>query len=176
MELLLPETIAKKLHAALKAGGSQEIGGLLMGEHIAEDTFRVVEISVQTLQGTHSTFERDPDEHRAQLAEFFARTGADYTRFNYLGEWHSHPSFEPLPSSKDMQTMRSIVGDPRVGVNFAVLIIVRLIYRDRLAMSATAVLPNGSAQSVSVKTDGNALLAAPTLWNLIVRWLANWLP
>jgi integrative and conjugative element protein (TIGR02256 family) len=174
MELLLPEAIAKKLHTALKVGGSQEIGGLLMGEHMAGDTFRVVDISVQTLQGTHSTFERDPDEHRAQLAEFFTRTGADYTRFNYLGEWHSHPSFEPLPSSKDMRTMRSIVSDPRVGVNFAVLIIVRLVHRDRLAMSATAVLPDGSAQAVSMKTEGAAVLAAPTLWHRIVRWLTNW--
>lgn len=173
MELLLPEAIAEKIHAALKASGSQEIGGLLMGEHIAGDTFRVVNISVQTLQGTHSTFERDPEEHQAQLDEFFVLTGADYTRFNYLGEWHSHPSFEPLPSSKDMRTMRSIVGDPSVGVNFAVLIIVRLIYRDRLALSATAVLPNGSAQSVSVKTEGDGELAPPTLWHRIVRWLTS---
>lgn len=170
---MLPEAIVERFHSALKGGGAREIGGLLMGEHQGGDTFRLVDISVQTLQGTHSTFERDPEQHRAKLAEFFDRTGADYTRFNYLGEWHSHPSFAPLPSGKDMRTMRSIVSDPDVGVNFAVLIIVRLVHHGRLAMSATAILPDGSAQPVSLRTEGNAALVSPTLWHRLVRWLTS---
>lgn len=173
MELLLPEAISRRFLLALKTGGTQEIGGLLMGEHVGGETFRLVDISVQTLRGTHSTFERDPEEHRAQLTEFFDRTGADYTRFNYLGEWHSHPSFEPLPSAKDMRTMRSIVRDPNVGVNFAVLIIVRVVRHGRLAMSATAVLPDGSAQPVSVQAEGGTAFAPPRMWRRLIRWLTS---
>lgn len=63
-------------------------------------------------------------EHRAQLAAFFELNGGDYTRFNYLGEWHSHPCSEPLPSMTDIQTMQSIVDDPEVGANFLILFIV----------------------------------------------------
>lgn len=170
---MLPEAIAKRFHSALEAGGAQEIGGLLMGEHLGGETFRLVDISVQTLKGTHSTFERDPEQHRAQLVEFFDRTGADYTRFNYLGEWHSHPSFAPLPSGKDMRTMRSIVSDPDVGVNFAVLIIVRLVRHGRLAISATAVLPDGSTHPVSLQAEAGAALVTPTLWHRLVRWLTS---
>jgi integrative and conjugative element protein (TIGR02256 family) len=93
-----------------------------MGEHIGDELFRVVEISVQRSGGTAACFIRHPNEHKAQLERFFAQTGNDYARFNYLGEWHSHPSFEPAPSETDVCTMQSIVEDPEVGVNFLVLL------------------------------------------------------
>jgi hypothetical protein len=87
-------------------------------------------------------FIRDPSQHQPQLDEFFEKTGRDYTRFNYLGEWHPHPSFAPLPSSEDMATMRDILADPDVGVNFLVLIIARLHHRT-LQLSGTGFAPDG---------------------------------
>jgi hypothetical protein len=113
-----------------------------MGEHVRDEVFRVVSISVQRSGGSQICFIRQPQEHEAQLKEFFARTGADYTRFNYLGEWHSHPSFEPAPSDTDVQTMQSIVDDPTVGVNFLVLMIPRLEKR-RVELTATVVRRGG---------------------------------
>ena len=65
-------------------------------------------------------------EALSALARFFRLTGEDYTRFNYLGEWHSHPSFSTTPSEKDVQSMLEIAGDPEVGANFVALVIVRL--------------------------------------------------
>ena len=47
MQLLLPARILKRIRRELKSSGAQEIGGLLMGEHVREDVFRVVDISVQ---------------------------------------------------------------------------------------------------------------------------------
>ena len=93
-----------------------------MGEHVRHDVFKVVDMSVQRSGGSVDCFVRDPTEHQATLQAFFARTGGDYTRFNYLGEWHSHPAFEPVPSAVDVATMQSIVEDPSVGVNFLVLV------------------------------------------------------
>jgi len=57
------------------------------------------------------------------------RTGRDFQRFNYLGEWHSHPSFSVLPSPEDVGTMIDIVENPRSEITFAVLLIVRLRLR-----------------------------------------------
>jgi hypothetical protein len=51
-----------------------------------------VDISFQKRGGTFAHFVRDPTHHKAFLTDFFASTGKDYKRFNYLGEWHSHPS------------------------------------------------------------------------------------
>src|SRR5262249_15377301 len=111
MHLLLPLRILDRLQRELRKGGRLEIGGLLMGEHVAGETFRLVDFSVQHSGGSAVHFVRDPAEHQTQLDGFFARTAADFTRFNYLGEWHSHPSFEPLPSPEDVATMHSIVAD-----------------------------------------------------------------
>jgi [CysO sulfur-carrier protein]-S-L-cysteine hydrolase len=139
MQLLLTRSVVKSLRRELRRAGRREIGGLLMGEHVRDETFRVVSISVQRSGGSHSSFLREPREHQAQLQEFFARTGSDYTRFNYLGEWHSHPSFEPAPSEVDVQTMQSIVEDPMVGANFLVLMIPRLGKRSRVELTAIVV-------------------------------------
>jgi hypothetical protein len=78
MQLLLPSRITKRIRRELKRAGTQEIGGLLMGEHVRADAFRVVDISVQRTGGSSASFVRDPASHDAQLKAFFARTGADF--------------------------------------------------------------------------------------------------
>jgi proteasome lid subunit RPN8/RPN11 len=126
MELQLPEPIVEELVGVLAGAGSYEVGGILMGEHLAEGVFRVAEITVQRARGTFASFVRLVWEAVASLERFFRRTGRAYTRFNYLGEWHSHPAFSLEPSDRDCRSMQEIVDDPSVGANFAVLLIVRL--------------------------------------------------
>jgi integrative and conjugative element protein (TIGR02256 family) len=126
MQLVLTAPVLKRLERELRRAGRKEIGGLLMGEHVGDGLFRVVELSVQRSGGTHACFIRRPEDHKTELERFFAQTGNDYARFNYLGEWHSHPSFEPLPSDTDIRTMQSMIEDPDVGVNFLVLMVCRL--------------------------------------------------
>lgn len=133
----MPHEISKRLANELKRAGRKEIGGLLLGEHTGGETFKIVEITLQTGRGTTSHFERDPESHRQQLDAFFHPTGNDCARFNYFGEWHSHPSFAPLPSSTDLESMETILADESVGANFLVLLIVRLVRGEGLAMSAT---------------------------------------
>jgi hypothetical protein len=54
-----------------------------------------------------------------RLTSFFVRTNPDYRRFNYIGEWHSHPIFELEPSFKDDASMMEILLDPAVGARSA---------------------------------------------------------
>ena len=133
------------------------MGGVLMGEHVRDEIFRVVDITVQRAGGSHVCFVRQPGAHQAELDAFFARTGADYMRFNYLGEWHSHPSFGPLPSLTDIESMQSIVDDPDVGVNFLVLMIPRLSRWRRIELSAMGFRRGGDPFSVSVGVEPLAL-------------------
>lgn len=141
MNLLVPSEIAARIRAELRQAGRVEVGGVLMGEHVSEDTFRVVDLSAQRHGGTHSEFVRDPEAHAAQLASFFERTKGDYARFNYLGEWHSHPNLPATPSASDVAEMIRLVEDPEVGAAFLVLLIVRLTLFRRLVGSATAFAP-----------------------------------
>jgi integrative and conjugative element protein (TIGR02256 family) len=137
VQLLLPTRLLKRLERQLKRAGRREIGGVLMGEHVDGETFRLVDFTAQMSGGTRACFIRRPEEHRAELDKFFAKTAMDYARYNYLGEWHSHPSFAPVPSPTDCETMQDIATDPAVGVNFVVLLVVKLENKDHMALSAS---------------------------------------
>lgn len=159
MHLILPRPVLKRLHSEMRRAKRREIGGLLLGEHVEGETFRLVDVTVQRTGGSEIHFIRDPSQHQQQLDEFFHRTGANFAKFNYLGEWHSHPSFEPLPSSKDIATMQSIVENPDVGVNFLVLVISRVTRWRQLRLSAMLFQPNMRSSPVSVSVEG-----APLQW------------
>jgi [CysO sulfur-carrier protein]-S-L-cysteine hydrolase len=126
-----------------------------MGEHVRDEVFRVVEISIQRAGGAEACFIRDPASHQTQLNEFFAQTGADYIRFNYLGEWHSHPRFEAVPSPTDVRTMQSLVSDPAVGVHFLVLLVAKLSSGNRLEASGMAFTPSASPTGIQISVESS---------------------
>ena len=136
MHLLVPKSIQRRLKRHMFFAGRREIGGILMGEMVGDQRFRIADISVDTVSGSLAHFVRDAEHHERELRAFFERTGADYKRFNYLGEWHSHPSFEVTPSGPDIRAMRNLVEGTR-GVDFAVLFINRLKRVWQMEASAT---------------------------------------
>ena len=80
-----------------------------MGEQLAPGDFRLLDVTVAKRTGGPAHFERSAQEHGKELEGFFGDTGRDFGRFNYLGEWHSHPSDLPLPSGKDILSMRELL-------------------------------------------------------------------
>jgi hypothetical protein len=138
----VPPEITSQLVEALAQAGRREIGGILMGEHIGVDTFRVKELTIQRKGGTFAAFIRIVAEILAPLRAFFDSTKHDYTRFNYLGEWHSHHSFALSPSGRDHTTMYGIVTDPQLGAHFVVLLLVKLGNDNQLDGSVTVYQPN----------------------------------
>jgi integrative and conjugative element protein (TIGR02256 family) len=167
MKLLLTPQVLKQLELEMRQARRMEIGGLLFGEHVGADTFRVVDITVQRSGGSPVHFVRDPAQHRPQLDAFFRKTGAEYTKFNYLGEWHTHPSFEPHPSGQDVNTMQSIVEDPAVGVNFLVLLIPRLKRWRHIEVGATLFRPSTDPSPVELSVEG----ASEALGANIFSWI-----
>ena len=155
MKLLLPQPTIGRLFDALRHARSRETGGVLVGEHLHSDTFRLAALSVQPSGGSAHRFEREPKYHEAFLAQFLDQTGHAYTRYNYLGEWHSHPYAPAVPSFKDRSTMQELVDDPKVGVNFAVLLITRLNERRKLQLSAHVFLPGDVTQPVALVTEAS---------------------
>lgn len=164
MKLLLPHQLIKRLRRKLR-GRVREIGGIIVGEHVGHDEFRLVDISFQTHGGTIAHFVRDPAHHKVFLADFFSKTGNDYKQFNYLGEWHSPPALEPLPSGEDFRTMCELVENPDVGVNFAVLIIARLRGWSTVELSATLFRPGYTPEAVQIEVeqDRNTIINSSVL-------------
>lgn len=137
MNLLLPPEIVSQLVDALAKTGKREIGGVLMGEHVDIDIFSVKELTIQRHGGTFAAFIRFVEGIVGPLRAFFRATKHSYTRFNYLGEWHSHHSFSLTPSSRDHNTMSEIVMDPELGAHFIVLLLVKLNESMQLEHSVT---------------------------------------
>jgi integrative and conjugative element protein (TIGR02256 family) len=141
LSLFLPRTITIKLEESLLKAGNLECGGILLGEHVGVNEFAILDITIQGT-GTISRFVRKVEEAFTALGKFFKRHENNYARFNYLGEWHSHPLFEPRPSNVDHNSMVEIVTNPEVGANFVVLVIVKLNERRQLIGSAHVYLPD----------------------------------
>jgi [CysO sulfur-carrier protein]-S-L-cysteine hydrolase len=141
--LILPRPVQDTIRAALLKAGRREIGGILMAEHVGPNVFEVKDLTVHR-RGTVFNFVRVLEDALSRLRAFFERAEHDYTRFNYIGEWHSHPSFVPSPSPRDDASMREIVEDPKVGANFVVLLIVKLESPHEMASSVHTYLPDGT--------------------------------
>lgn len=129
MRIELAANIGRRFHTSLREAGEREIGGMLLAEQLKPGHFCIIDFSVDSFSGSHTGFRRDPQAHQNALDEFFRRTGRDFQRFNYLGEWHSHPSFSVHPSTQDINTMTEIVENQSSLITFAVLLIVRLRFR-----------------------------------------------
>jgi proteasome lid subunit RPN8/RPN11 len=147
----LPHEVSDKIAAACTRARIRETGGMLFGEHIADEEFRVADATVAG-QGSFASFVRAFTDVIGLLENFFVQTKRDYQRFNYLGEWHSHPSFALIPSGTDDSTMRAIVNDPSTNARFAVAIIVKLV-DNRLHAAAFAYFPDGKREGCRVVYD-----------------------
>lgn len=123
-----------------------------MGEQVAPDHFRIVDFSVDTTTGTEAHFVRSPDHHAEALDRFFKTTGSDFRRFNYLGEWHSHPSFPVRPSREDLSSMQRLVNGER-DIDFSALLIIRLRYLLLLEADAYMFIRNAPPRHVTLWND-----------------------
>lgn len=151
MRLDFPHSLRHRLRSAVRRAGRNEIGGVLMAEQIKPGHFRLVDFTVDGQTGSAAHFVRSVEDHQAALTTFFAQTGSDFSRFNYLGEWHSHPNHMPVPSAEDIGSMESLVHGER-DIPFAVLLIVRARWSG-LALSATLFERDRPPRSVSFGGD-----------------------
>lgn len=136
MKVELPDNIIARFKKNLRHAGKREIGGVLMGEQLAPGHFKIIDFSLDEITGTLAHFVRSPEKHNEVLEKFFTKTNHDFSRFNYLGEWHSHPSFPVFPSSTDIASMQDLVNGER-DISFAVLLIIKLKFWYSLETSAT---------------------------------------
>jgi [CysO sulfur-carrier protein]-S-L-cysteine hydrolase len=122
LSLTLPRDLRDRLVTELRGAGTHEIGGILLAEHAGFNEFIIRDMTFHRA-GTFSSFVRKIEDALGRLKSFFHDTNHQYSRFNYIGEWHSHPSFAPEPSQRDDSSMRDIIQDLNVGANFVVPIL-----------------------------------------------------
>ncbi|MGX9353497.1 Mov34/MPN/PAD-1 family protein (plasmid) [Shimia sp. W99] len=125
LSLTIPPAQWNAMRGCLEIGGLREIGGWLVAEQLAPGKFELVGFTVDLDAGTRNRFASLPAKHGAQLDGILAANVERSGRVDYLGEWHSHPTFPPVPSDIDIAAMTKMVEES--GPSFAALLIVRLL-------------------------------------------------
>lgn len=157
IEIVLNSRCIRKLRRELDAAGLNEIGGVLAAEQVADGKFLVLDLSVQR-NGTTNHFDRDPIQHADFIRRFHERMGYHPEKFNYLGEWHSHPSYPAIPSSDDFSQMQKLVEDKDQASTFLALLVVKLDSHKTLRGSTYAFRPGlPPIRSALNSTDVNAI-------------------
>jgi integrative and conjugative element protein (TIGR02256 family) len=64
-------------------------------------------------------FLRDLQHAQRLASQAFARDGSVW-----IGEWHTHPVEEPVPSDRDLATYQALLADPELGFSRFVALIV----------------------------------------------------
>ncbi len=153
MKVEFPKSLRERMRKALSRAKRREIGGVLMAEQIEPGHFRLVDFTVDEITGSAAHFVRSVEHHHAALSGFYKQTASEYGRFNYLGEWHSHPNHLPVPSTTDIASMQALVCGER-DIPFAMLLIVRSAWWRRMLISATLFQHNQKPEPIEILGDG----------------------
>lgn len=100
----------------------KEIGGVLVGKYCQDSKMAIVKhiiIPQQVVNGPYF-FERKIRWINKELKRFYKESDGGLI---YIGEWHSHPNCEAIPSQTDLEAIQNISKDKGVKVNAPILLI-----------------------------------------------------
>ena len=123
LRISLPEQIYDQIITEVAKYYPRECGGIFVGSIDISNSTAVIEqmLIPQKVKSTRILFRRFASGINKALSEIFNQTqGQQY----YLGEWHSHPNALPMPSGKDIRTMKGIVNNGNIRINTPLLLIV----------------------------------------------------
>jgi len=112
-QVRLTEPALDQLATHCHRGWPRETGGILIGYYTPRRECAVVtraEAPPEDSSQTPFSFSRGIRGLRSLLHHLWHRPAAD--RLYYLGEWHLHPSSQPLPSRRDRTQMQAIADGP----------------------------------------------------------------
>ncbi|MET9904625.1 Mov34/MPN/PAD-1 family protein [Streptomyces sp. NPDC006446] len=125
-----------------------ETGGILLGHH----THHTVTVHHAGTPGpaavrTPTYFLRDLGHAQALADRAFAADGSIW-----VGEWHTHPTSQPVPSARDTATYRQLLDDPELGFH-SVIAVIFARHEHRWAGAAWAARHDGITP-VELRLDG----------------------
>ncbi len=161
IEIIVSNQCIAKLRRELARAGSDEIGGVLAAENLGDGRFLVLDLSVQR-DGSFASFTRSSPRHGRFIRRFQERSGRDYERYNYLGEWHSHPSFPAMPSLPDLRQMQRLIEQPSQRALFLALLVMKLGHFGSLEGSAHAFRRGLPPLRVGLSGEGPSDLRPPS--------------
>lgn len=119
---IAPEAERRIRELANASADHRETGGILLGR--GPDADGVIHVEEAGKPGENA--ERRPDfflRDRAH-AERLAEEAWERSHSIWVGEWHTHPTGPPVPSTRDLVTYAGLLDDPDLGFEALVSVIV----------------------------------------------------
>jgi len=104
MKIIVPKNIVDSIFGAVEKAGVCEIKGALYAKYISSNCYEIEDVFISKNAGTSffSNLIIGFSYHRFEK-NYFKKHNNDFKNHNYIGDWHSHPSFECIPSEYDVK-------------------------------------------------------------------------
>ena len=125
MKIIVPQEITSKIHNAVMESSPNEIKGALFAERLFDECFQIDDVYISQKCGTHifSNLVNNVTYKRFEK-RYFKKHKYDYLNHNYIGDWHSHPLFECVPSNYDNNEIKDELAKSNA------LFLIQLIVKD----------------------------------------------
>lgn len=125
MKIILTKEVSRKIKEKLLSSGLLESKGACFAHYVDKNHYEVIDTFISDYKGT-STFTKLLINRRYKRfeKEFYKKHKYDYKNYNYIGDWHSHPLFECVPSNYDICEAKNELDNSNG--NFLIQIIVKL--------------------------------------------------
>lgn len=102
MKIIVQKTVINRMINALKRAGLNETKGACFASKTSDDCYSIEDVFLSKEKGT-TVFSNLKINYSYKCFEkrYFKKHKYDYVNHNYIGDWHSHPSFDCLPSNYD---------------------------------------------------------------------------
>lgn len=109
--------VVAMLRAYRQRPRAAERGGVLAGCRLGPRRWAITHASPPSARSLAGLFWLRRDRRDAQrfINRVFAET---HGAVNYLGEWHTHPEPDPIPSGHDRRMLDDLLGSSRLEINF----------------------------------------------------------
>lgn len=124
MKIIVKKEVADKIKKAVKKAGKKEIKGACFAEKIDDNIFEIEDVYISKIGSFSFSNLVVSFKYRMFENKYFKKHSNDYEKHNYIGDWHSHPSFELVPSSYDKKEVIDELS--KSNAHFLIQIIVKI--------------------------------------------------
>lgn len=126
MKIVIKKEVTSKIYETVQLAGINEIKGSCYAFHKDNDLFEIEETYISQQKGTFS-FSNLIINCKYNLFEkrYYKKHRNNFKEHNYIGDWHSHPSFKLKPSNYDIEEVNSELINSNA--NFLIQIIVKIV-------------------------------------------------
>lgn len=126
MKIIVQKTVTNKIIAALIKARKKETKGACFAYRSSNDCYYIEDIFISREKGTFFFSNLKANfQYRRFEKKYHKKHKFDYLNHNYVGDWHSHPSFECVPSNYDKREVEDELAHSNA--NFLIQLIVKMV-------------------------------------------------